>query len=88
MKFILLEFVAYSGERGVPYVPNSSHFCTPVLMNITFQVLRLSTFVLTKCSDRNIQLKRFWFEWWKEYTSKISLNLSPWFFPQLYPGHL
>ena len=25
--------------------------------------------------------------WWKEYTSKIYFNLSPWFFPQLYPGH-
>ena len=24
--------------------------------------------------------------WWKEYTSKLYLNLSPWIFRQLYPG--
>ena len=33
-----------------------SHFRTPVLMNMcntTFQVLRFSTFVLTKCSEKN-----------------------------------
>ena len=36
---------------------NGSHFCTSVLMNmcnITFQVLRLSTFVFNKCSEKNI----------------------------------
>ena len=36
---------------------NGSHFCTPVLMNmcnITFQVLRLSTFVFNKCSEKQI----------------------------------
>ena len=34
---------------------NDSHLCTPVLINmcnITFQVLRLSTFVLNKCSEK------------------------------------
>ena len=34
-----------------------SHFCTPVLMNmynITFQVLRLSTFVFNQCSEKTI----------------------------------
>ena len=34
---------------------NGAHFCTPVLMNmcnITFQVFRLSTFVLNKCSKK------------------------------------
>ena len=44
-------------ERGVLYVGNGSHFCTPVLMNmcnITFQVLRLSTFVFNKCSEKKI----------------------------------
>ena len=54
IKFIFLEFVTYSGERGVLCVGNGSHnFCTPVLMNmsnITFQVLRLSTFVFNRCS--------------------------------------
>ena len=38
----------------MPCVGNGSHFCTPVLMNmwnITFQVLRFSTFVFNKCSD-------------------------------------
>ena len=36
---------------------NGSHFCTPVLMsvcNITFQVLRLSTFDFNKRSEENI----------------------------------
>ena len=36
---------------------NDSHFCTPVLVNmcnITFQVLRLSTFVFNKCSGKTI----------------------------------
>ena len=38
-------------------VGNGSHFCTPVLMNmcnITFQVLRFSSFVFKKCSEKNI----------------------------------
>ena len=38
-------------------VGNGSHFGTLVLMNmsnITFQVLRLSTFVLNKCSEKKI----------------------------------
>ena len=38
-------------------VGNGSHFCTPILMNlcnITFQVLRLSTFVFNKCSEKII----------------------------------
>ena len=55
IKFILPEFVSYLGERGVLCVGNGSHFCTPVLMNmcnITFQVLRLSTFVFNKCSTK------------------------------------
>ena len=46
--------MSYLGERGVLCVGNGWHFCTPVLMNmsnITFQVLRLSTFVFTKCSE-------------------------------------
>ena len=34
----------------------------------------------------NVGQHRRW--WWKEYTSKIYLNLSPWFFTWLYPGHL
>ena len=49
---VLPEFVSYSGERGMLFVGNGSHFYTPVLnMNmchITFKVLRLSTFVLRK----------------------------------------
>ena len=56
IKFILPEFVSYLGERGVLCVGNGSHFCTPVLMNmcnITFQVLRLSTFDFNKCSEKN-----------------------------------
>ena len=55
IKFILPEFVSYLGEREVMYVGNGFHFCTPVLMsmsNITFQVLRLSTFVFNKCSEK------------------------------------
>ena len=48
IKFILPEFVPYLGGRGVLYVGNGSHFCTPVLMT-TFQGLRLITFVFTKC---------------------------------------
>ena len=54
IKFILPEFVSYLEQRGVLCVGNGSHFCTPVLMNmcnIAFQVLRLSTFVFTKCSE-------------------------------------
>ena len=50
---------------------NGYHFCTPILMNmsnITFQVLRLGTFVFNKCSKKNIftiifglkMLKGFW----------------------------
>ena len=50
---------------------NDSHFCTPVpLNNITFQVLRLSTFVFNKCSENENsydyicgkELKGFWLE--------------------------
>ena len=55
IKFILPEFVSLSGERGVLCVGNGSHFCTLVLMNmcnITFKVLRLSTFVSNKCSEK------------------------------------
>ena len=40
-------------------VGNGSHFCTPVLMNmcnITFQVLRLSTFVFNKCSKKIVRI--------------------------------
>ena len=36
-------------------VGSGSHFCTPILTNmckLTFQVLRLSTFVFNKCSDK------------------------------------
>ena len=57
IKFILVVFVSYLGERGVMCVGNGSHFCTPVLINmcnVTFQVLRLSTFVFNKCSEKNI----------------------------------
>ena len=46
--FILPEFVSYLEERGVLYVGNGAHFCTPVLMNmcnITFEVPRLNTFI-------------------------------------------
>ena len=48
IKFILPEFMSYLGGRGVLCVGNGSHFYTQVFMNmcnITFQVLRLSTFV-------------------------------------------
>ena len=51
----LPEFVSYLGKRGVQCVGNGSHFSTPVLMNmcnITFKVLRLSTFVFNKCSEK------------------------------------
>ena len=54
IKFILPEFVSYSGKRGVLCVGNGWHFCTPVLMsmsNITFQVMMLSTYVFSKCSE-------------------------------------
>ena len=49
--------MSYLGERWVLCVGNGSHFCTPVLMNmcnITFQVLRLSTFAFNKCSEKKI----------------------------------
>ena len=55
INFILPEFVSYLGERGVLCVGNGSHSCTPVLMsmcNIMFRVLRLSTFVFNKCSEK------------------------------------
>ena len=56
LKFILSEFVSYLGERGpVLCVGNGCHFCTPVLMNMlntTFEVPRLSTFVFKKCSEK------------------------------------
>ena len=54
---VLPEFVSYLGERRVLCVGNGSHFCTPVLRNmsnITFQGLTLSTFVFNKCSEKNI----------------------------------
>ena len=57
VRFILPESVSYLGERGVLCVGNGSHFCTPVLMNmcnITFQVLRLGTFVFNKSSEKKI----------------------------------
>ena len=34
IKFILPEFVSYSGERGELCVGNGSNSCTPVLMNM------------------------------------------------------
>ena len=52
---ILPQFVSYLRERGVLCVGNGSHFCTPVLMNIcniTFQILRLSTFVFKQVFRR------------------------------------
>ena len=63
IKFILPGFVSYLGERGLLCVGNGSHFWAPVLMsmsniniylyiqNITFQGLRLCTFVFNKCSE-------------------------------------
>ena len=47
--------VSYLGERGVLCVGNGLHFCTPILVNmsnITFDIPRLSTFVLKKCSKK------------------------------------
>ena len=35
-----------------------------------------------------VNVGQHWRWWWKEYTSKIYLNLSTWFFPLKYPGHL
>ena len=58
-KFVLAELVSYLGERGVLCVGNGSHLCTPVLMNmcnITYQVLRLSTFVFNKCSEKIVSI--------------------------------
>ena len=55
IKFILPEFVSYLGERGVLWVGNGWHFCTPVLMNmanITLEGPRLSTFVFKKSSEK------------------------------------
>ena len=55
IKFILPECVSYLGERRVLCVGNGSHFCTLVLMNMyntAFHVLRLSTFVFTKYSEK------------------------------------
>ena len=49
--------MSYLGERGLLCVGKGWHFCTPVLMNmsnITFQVLRLSTFVFNQCSENKI----------------------------------
>ena len=54
-----LREVSYLGKREVLCVENGSHFCTPVIMNmcnVTFQVLRLSTFVFNKCSDNNFHV--------------------------------
>ena len=34
-KFILPQFVSYLGERGVLSVGNVSHFCRPVLVNVS-----------------------------------------------------
>ena len=59
MYFLLLLIVSYHGERGVLCVGNGSHFCTPVLINmrnITFQVLRLSTFVFKKFSEKIVTI--------------------------------
>ena len=40
------EFVSYLGERWILCMGHGSYFCTPVVMcKITFQVLRLCTFV-------------------------------------------
>ena len=64
IKYILPEFVYYFGERGVLCVGNGSHFCTPVLMNmsnITIQVLRLGTFVFNKCPEKNSHNYILWF---------------------------
>ena len=46
----------FGEKRGAVY-RKVLNLCTPVLMNmcnITFQVLRLSTFVFNKCSKKNI----------------------------------
>ena len=51
------EFMFYLGVREMVFVGNGSHFCTPVLMtmgNVTFEVLRLSTFVFKTFSEKNI----------------------------------
>ena len=56
---ILPEFVSYLGERGVLCVENGSYFCTPVPMNmciLTFQALRLSTFIFNKCSEKIVTI--------------------------------
>ena len=63
IKFILPEFVSNLRERGVLCVGNGLRFCTPVLMNkcdITFQVLRLSIFVFTQCSEKNMNIYLAW----------------------------
>ena len=63
IRFILPEFVSYLRERGVLCVGKGSHLCTPVLMNmcnITLQLLRLSTFVFTKCSEKNKSRLYLW----------------------------
>ena len=44
-------------------VGNGSHFCKPVLMNmckITFQALRLSTFVFNRCSEKDYSRLYLW----------------------------
>ena len=56
-KFILPELVSYLGGRGVLCVENGSYFCTPGFINIcniTFPVLRLSTFVSNKCLEKKL----------------------------------
>ena len=60
--------MSYLGGRGVMCVGNGSHFCTPVLMNmwnITFQVLRLSTFVFNKCSEKKYSRLYLWLRAWR-----------------------
>ena len=55
IKFILPEFLSYLGEGGAVCGKQFTFLYSLMNMyNITFQVLRLSTFVFTKCSEKNL----------------------------------